>query len=197
MEFGGIELDQKLGGYELVNKPATSLPQELATAISAVNQNLLGATYIPIWYVGKQIVNGTNHKLICRQIKTTKDNAQAIVAMTLNIPNGGNGEKATVVDITEEADLNENLQYVFDMAVRPLVGAIYKPLAYIGKQIVKGTNFYFICSAKRVHPGAVPYPAVVCVNHFDGACMIVSIEPLIPQVTDNGKGFAAPLGEWP
>lgn len=197
MEFGAIELDKSFGGYELVNRPATSLPQDLATALSTVNQDLLGATYIPIWYVGKQIVNGVNHKLICRQIKTTKDNAQAIVALTLNIPNGSNGEKTTMVDITEEATLDEGLQYAFDMAVRPLVGAIYKPLAYVGKQIVKGTNYYFICSARRVHPDSIPYPAVVCVNQFDGAFMVVSIEPLIPQVSDNGKGFAAPLGEWP
>lgn len=197
MNFGSIELDDVLGGYEIVNVPATSLPQDLATALSTVNQDLLGATYIPIWYVGKQIVNGTNHKLICRQIKTTKNRAQTIVSLTLNIPNGGYGETATVVDITEEAVLNEDLQYAFDMAIRPLVGAMYKPLAYIGKQLVKGTNYYFICSARRVHPGSIPYPAIVCVNQFDGAFMVVSIEPLIPQIESNNKSLNAPLGEWP
>ena len=197
MGFGSIELDKAMGSYEIINKPATSLPQDVATAVSTINSGLVGATYVPLWYVGKQLVNGTNHMFICKQIKATKEQRQAGVSLVLNLPNGNDGSKATVVEITEEASLNEELQYAFDMAVRPLVGAVYKPLAYIGKQVVKGTNFYFICSAKRVHPNSKPYAALVCVNQFDGAFMIVSIEPLIPQLQDNGKGFAAPLGEWP
>ena len=197
MDFGGIELDAKFGGYELINKPATSLPQDLATALSSINGELLGASYEPIWYVGKQLVNGVNHKLICRQVRTTKNQDQAVVSLVVNIPAGSHGDKYSIVEIVEEENLDQDMQYAFDMALRPMVGAIYKPLAYIGKQIVKGTNFYFLCSTCRVHPSAKPYATVVCVNQFDGAFMVVSVEPLVPQVTDNKKGFAAPLGEWP
>ena len=198
MNFGGIELDQKLGGYEIVNKPATSLPQDVATAMGKINEGLLGASYLPIWYVGHQVVNGMNHLLICQQVKTTKNADQAVVALTLNIPAGNFGDQATVVDITEETNLSEDLQYAFDMAVRPLVGVVYKPLAFVGKQVVKGVNLYFICSARRVYPGSKPYAAMVCVNQFEGAFVVVSIEPLLPQVESNGKSLsAAPLGEWP
>ena len=50
--FGGIELGGTFGGYEILNIPANKLPQDVASAMSAVNSNpLLGATYNPIWYV--------------------------------------------------------------------------------------------------------------------------------------------------
>lgn len=197
MNFDAITLDQKFGGYELVNKPATSLPQDVATAVAGLGEKIIGAIYIPLWYVGKQLVNGMNHMLICRQIRATKDQDQYIVSVVLNIPNGSHGEEFNIVEITEEAKLDQDMQYAFDMAVRSMVGAIYKPLAYIGKQVVKGVNYYFICSTKRVYPNATPYATVVGVNYFDGAYMVVSVEPLLPQVEDNKKGFAAPLGEWP
>ena len=58
MQFGGIELGGALGGYEIINKPASTLPQDLASAISVVNAGKLGATYDPLWLVGKQLVNG-------------------------------------------------------------------------------------------------------------------------------------------
>jgi hypothetical protein len=57
---GGIEFEGLLGGIRIINKPATSLPQDLATAIGEINEGLLGATYVPLWIIGDQIVNGIN-----------------------------------------------------------------------------------------------------------------------------------------
>ena len=70
--FGGIELGENFGGYEIANLPVNKLPQDVATAMGAANSNpLLGATYSPIWYVGKQTVNGVNYFFIAEDIRTT------------------------------------------------------------------------------------------------------------------------------
>ena len=195
MKFGEIEYESLMGGYEIVNVPASSLPQELATAISEVNSGLLGATYQPIWYVGKQIVNGTNYLLICKELRTTKDRQQMIVGLVVNLPikkpAGGSG--ASIVEIIEEASLPQDVKYVFDVAAGQLLGVNYKPIVYVGKQVVRGINYYFICEAKRVVPNSKPYPVMLVVNKFqDQMPVVVSVE-----VIADDKNVNAPLGEWP
>ena len=195
MKFGGIEFESLMGGYEIINEPASSLPQELATAFSEVNGNLLGATYQPVWYVGKQIVNGTNYMLICKEIRTTKDRQQMIVGLVINVPikkpTGGSG--ATIVEIIEEASLPQDIKCIFDVAAGQLLGVNYKPIVYVGKQVVRGINYYFICEAKRVYPNSKPYPVMLVVNKFqDQMPVVVSVE-----VISDEKNVNSPLGEWP
>lgn len=179
MKFGGIELGGIFGGYEIVNMAATKLPQELATAIGEINSGLLGATFQPIWYVGKQVVNGVNHLLICEEIRSTKDRSAGIVALVINIPPGSVGGKgAKVAEIIDEAKLEENIRVAFDSAVKSIVGVGYKAVAYVGSQVVRGTNHYFVCEARGIYPDAKPYAALVCVNVFEGATSLVSISPI-------------------
>ena len=195
MRFGEVEFEQLMGGYEIVNEPASSLPQELATAIGEVNSGLLGATYQPIWYVGKQIVNGTNYMLICKEIRTTKDRQQMIVGLVVNVPlkKPTDGSGATIVEIIEEASLPPEIKYIFDASVGQLMGVNYKPIVYVGKQIVRGINYYFICEAKRVYPNSKPYPVMLVVNKFqDQMPVVVSVE-----IIADDKNVNSPLGEWP
>ncbi len=195
MKFGDIEFDRLFGGYEIVNTSVDSLPQELASAISSVNGELLGATYLPIWYVGKQVVNGVNHFFICKEIRSTKDRNQMIVGLVINIPpkKVADGSGATIVEIIEEAQLDPELAYIFKTATSQLMGVNYKPIAYIGKQVVRGINYHFICEARRVVPGSKPYPVTLVINKFqDQMPMVVSIE-----VIEDSKNVNSPLGEWP
>ena len=185
--FGEIELGGTLGGYEIVNEPADRLPQDVASAIGNVNSGILGATYQPIWYVGHQLVNGTNHFLICREIRSTKDRNTCIVGLIVNIPPGKvGGEGATVVEIIEEAKLSPEIQAAFDTAEKQLVGVGYKTIAYIGSQVVRGVNHFIICQAKGIYPGAEPYPVVMVINVFEGNVSIVNISGLLP---DKGNLF--------
>ena len=88
-KFGGIELGETFGGYEIVNQPADKLPQDVASAVGAVNSTpLLGATYNPLWYVGKQTVNGVNHLFIAEDIRSTKNKDKSIVGLVINVPPG-------------------------------------------------------------------------------------------------------------
>ena len=186
--FNGIELGELLGGYEIVNKPANELPQDLASAVGNINGGILGATYQPIWYVGHQLVNGTNHLLICKEIRSTKDKNTCIVGLVINISTSG--KDATVVEIIEEAKLSAEVQVAFLAAEKQLVGVGYKPLAYIGSQIVKGVNHYLICQAKGIYPNATPYAVVICINIFENQVSVVCITPLPIKTEEMICGYA-------
>lgn len=188
MKLGGIELKEgTFGGYEIINKPlsATSMPQELATAFPLVNAKLLGATYDPIWYVGRQLVNGINHMLICKEVRVTATQKPAIVAMVINVPAGKatTGEGASIVKIIEEAELSDELAAIFKAGTTNLVGVGYKPIAYVGKQVVRGMNYYFICEARPVVLNPNPYAVLLGINVFENQHSVVVIEPL-DKITD-------------
>ena len=189
MRLGGIELAGVFGGYEIVNQPANSLPQDVASAIGTINSGLLGATYQPIWYVGKQVVNGINHFFIAEEIRTTKKQSKEIVGLVINIPPGDfTGENAKVVEIIEEAELPDEVQDAFEATVHQLTGVNYKPMMYIGKQVVHGINYFILCAAKVVHPDAVARPVVITINVVDGnKYSIVSIEGIDAM---NALGYA-------
>jgi len=194
MKLGGIKFADVFGGYELVNIPASRIPQDAATAVfGAINSGILGATYTPLWYVGSQLVKGKNHFFIAQEVRATAKKDTCIVGLVINVPpseKAAQGAGAKVVRIIEEADLPEDLQCVFSTAMQGLVGVGYKPLFYVGSQIVKGVNYYFICQAKGIYPGAEPYAVVVCINVFENTKSIVSIERIEDTVEDMKLGYA-------
>lgn len=200
MTCGAIELDPAFGCLEIINKSANSMPQDLATAFSEVNSGLLGATYVPIWIVGRQLVNGWNYYLICDQVRSTRDSKTSVVNMVINIPpaqNDGTTLPAKIVEIIDEADLSEDLRVIFESTTKLLMGASYKPLAYVGKQVVHGMNYYFICEARGIYPNAVPYAVMMCINDMNGTSSIVSITPITKEETTPTSFLGKPLGEWP
>lgn len=73
-----------IGGYELAPMEVCSLPEQVATGFSQITEALLGAKYVPVLYVGKQIVHGTNHMLICKQTIVTLGAPEHLVTMVLN-----------------------------------------------------------------------------------------------------------------
>ena len=199
MRLGGIELDNgDLGGWELCSVPVNALPQRVATAIVAVNNDLLGASYLPIRLVGTQIVNGENFMFIAKEVRATAKKDTRIVSLVINIPAGDiTGEQATIVEVKESTELPDEVQDVFDAAIGSLHGVNYVPLLYVGEQVVKGLNYYVICEATVVYPNAVPKPVLVCVNTFEGVNSVVSIEQIYPFDLPADEKVGMPLGEWP
>lgn len=73
-----------LGKIEYENfKGLTTMPQSAASAWGAV-EKLIGAKYIPLVYVGKQIVKGVNHYFIAEQILSVSGEEKAIVSLCVN-----------------------------------------------------------------------------------------------------------------
>ena len=182
MRLGGIEFNNgDLGGWTLCNVPVNKLPQRLATALVVVNDDLLGASYLPIRLVGQQVVNGMNYMFIAKEVRATAKKDTRIVSLVINIPVGDvTGENATRVEVKESTELPSEVKDVFDDAIGSLKGVNYVPLLYVGEQVVKGLNYYVICEATITYPGAVPKPVLVSVNTFQGVNSVASIEPIYP-----------------
>ncbi len=73
-----------LGKIELENFSPCKLPQKAQSAFDAVTSGLVGASYKPLLYLGKQPVKGVNHILIVEQTLITREPVRRIVKMAIN-----------------------------------------------------------------------------------------------------------------
>ena len=79
-----------MGQIELnITTDLTSLPQDAASAMCAITiSGLVGATYKPLLYIGKQVAKGTNYWFIAEQTLVTQNTIKRIVKLKVNAFNG-------------------------------------------------------------------------------------------------------------
>ena len=82
---------------------------------------------------------------------------------------------------TPSADpaVTEELKALFDKGTETLTGASYIPVAYLGSQVVAGTNHAFLCQAVTAYPGSLDqapaYAMVYLYEDLSGNVSILSI----------------------
>ena len=183
MKFGGIELSSgAFGGLDIVNKSAAQLPQDVATAVATINDDIVGVTYTPIWYIGKQLVNGMKYMFVMEQTRATREINKRIVVVTFVVPpvqSDGTQPPIDIKRVDSEVILPEEVALAFDTVTKQLLGVNYRPIAFVGKQLVsKSVNYHVLCSARPVYPGAQPYGVEMVINDYNGKASLVSIETL-------------------
>ncbi len=77
------------GEWNIDEIKSVNLPQKVASAFTSVTGGLVGAEYIPVLYVGKQLVNGTNYCLIAVQTIITAKPEKRLVKMVINVAEDG------------------------------------------------------------------------------------------------------------
>ena len=60
-----------------------------------------------------------------------------------------------------------------------LVGASYKPMAYVGTQVVKGNNHIFIAQQTSATANGERHIVTVTINEFDGKFELAMIDRII------------------
>lgn len=60
-----------------------------------------------------------------------------------------------------------------------IVGAGYKPILYLGKQVAKGTDYFFLAEQTLADKSASRHVVAVVVNGFNGEYEIVNIEEIL------------------
>lgn len=75
--FGKIQLERFEG--------ITTMPQEAASAWSGAFEDLVGATYKPLLYLGKQLVHGVNHYFVAEQTLITNPPCRRVVKLAINV----------------------------------------------------------------------------------------------------------------
>ena len=86
-----------LENWNIDEMKSVNLPQKLASAFTEITGGLVGADYMPVLYVGSQIVNGTNYCILAVQTIVTAKPVKNLVKMVINI---GLDEKASLVSVS-------------------------------------------------------------------------------------------------
>lgn len=63
--------------------------------------------------------------------------------------------------------------------VKGLVGAEYRPLLYLGNQVVKGINYFFIAEQTLTTNPPIKRVVKVVINSFQGVNEIISVEEIL------------------
>lgn len=109
-------------------------------------------------------------------------------------PLSGGWTPAADYEVTEER------KALFEKGLAGLVGVDYEPIAYLGSQVVAGTNHVFLCKATVVVPDARPtYALVYLYEDLQGDVQLMNVAdmPLVPR--EDGTAIAPEeglMGGW-
>lgn len=196
-----------LGGWT-ANVIVGGMPEAIATAIGKLAEQLIGAEYTPIAYLGSQVVNGTNHAVLAEQTILSGKDTKNIVVLVFNEKQvQGELPEVTLVNIERvleggapmgglqinaSTEIPAEAQEAFDSVMKGFVGSDVKPFAYLGSQVVKGINYVFAAEVTPVYPDAETHIAIVTVNSMVDKIAFADLLASKHQVS-----LGAPLGEWP
>ena len=185
---------------------AVKLPKAVQKAFNNATKKYVGTTFVPMAYYGKQVVSGTNYELICKATTVTKKPVTSLKKVKIFVNLKGKA-KITEVKNFKLASYAKNKDYTvsnapgswlvpknhsvatdmpktavkaFNKAAKKLDGNQLEPIAYLGNQIVSGTNYMFLCHGKTTTKKPVNLIQVVTVNqNLKGKATIKSIYTLI------------------
>lgn len=204
-----------LGSWE-INVNTNGMPQKVATAFGKLSENLMGAEYEIIAYLGSQVVNGTNHAVLAKQTILTGRDTENIVVLIFN--EKPSDMEATLVSIERVVEgggkmggvhLSDNPGFEiptdamadWQKVFNGYVGANVEPFAFLGSQVVNGVNQIFAATVTPVYPDAKTQACIVIVN---ASTKDVIFKNILGTKHDEAFGYSftwqglgSPLGEWP
>lgn len=177
-----------------------SIPEDAQKALALATEELTGATYEAVAYLGSQVVAGTNYALLCNITPVVPDAKGTLNVVTIykDLDGKASIKDTKEIDITkytteneinfEElsggwnnneaigSDLTGDTKLAFDKAFEDFAGVDYSPLALLGTQVVAGTNFAVLCKASTVTAEPQTALAVVIIYaDLQGNASITSI----------------------
>ncbi len=182
--------DAAAGGWQINEELAeTKLPAGAKEAFEQAMDGMVGADFTPVAYLGSQFVAGVNYAYLCKEVTVTAQPETKLAAVVVYKNPQGEVSVYSVKDVnlaectaeseteflpanfaggwklnTDTAQLPEGVQGAFEKAMEGLFGVGYTPLACMGSQVVAGTNYAVLCTAKAVTAEPANALAVVVVN---------------------------------
>ena len=98
--------------------------------------------------------------------------------------------------VPQDTKITEEELKIFNKAIEGLTGVGYEPVAYLGSQVVAGTNHCFLCKSTVIYPGATNrYTLVYIYEKFDGTEEILNIADI--KLPGAGDADSNPIpGGW-
>ena len=159
------------GSWETVNGD-TSIKgnPDAKAAFDKATACLAGAYYEPVAVLAKQVVAGMNYCLLCKMTATVPDaKMQYHLVYIYEDLNGGasiTGSKTIIGEAlpsgfeanTGSASIydsgNADVKAALNKTMETICGVDYEPIAYLGSQVVAGTNYLVLCES--LVPNAEP-----------------------------------------
>ena len=206
----------KLGSWN-VNVATSAMPQKVATAVADLN-NMVGAEYRSIAYLGSQTVNGTNHAVLAEQtLVSGKDVKNIVVVIFRETPEGitlssiervvESGGELGGMAVIGTVEIPEEAQKAFDEVFDGYVGAKIVPFALLATQMTKGINYVFATEVTPVTADPEKRACLVIINPITKDVSFVDMLTSKQEVMSLGYAFTwlrsqntsigKPLGEWP
>ena len=185
-----------------ININTDNMPQKIATAMSQLTNQLTGAEYKMIAYLGSQQVNGINHAVLAEQTVLTGKDSKNIVILVFNekpnereatlvsidriletgLPLGG-----TNIDVKVDKDIPKDVMDIWIDACHHCLGSRMIPIALLGTKNANGTNYIFVASIDSQLPKSEIELALITVNDLTRRMSFVD---LLADKTDYALGYA-------
>lgn len=208
--LGSWNVDVKVG----------SMPQKVATAVAKLSESLMGAEYTPIAYLGSQVANGTNHAVLAEQLVVTGRDTKNVVILIFN--EKPNEMEATLVSIERvvetggelggiavdvKTDIPEDAQEAYNSVFEGRVGIKVTPIALLGTQVTKGTDYIFIAECEPVVQNPEKVINLIIINAMTknvafvdvltSKCDSMQLGYSFTWLKNKNTSLGKPLGEWP
>lgn len=89
-------VDMTLGDWSLDDVKGCNLPQKVQSAFTDATSELVGADYEPIAYLGSQVVNGTNYKILALKTPVVPNGTKSFVKMIVNYGTDGTSRLVSI-----------------------------------------------------------------------------------------------------
>lgn len=193
-----IEERNIVGGWDIdipINQ--IDLPDHAQEVFEKATSNYKEMKLTPVSLIGTQIVSGTNYMYLC---KGEKDSSTKWVFVTIYNDASNNVEIKNVkyfnlndyVNVNSESNyqqtlggwsvnnnietkLDDEIQEVFDKAVKDNEKMTYKPIALLGEQVVAGTNYAVLAVGENKENTSIHSINLLTIyNELDGTSTLVS-----------------------
>ena len=144
------------GGWEKAESPV--ITDELAELFNKAMEDLVGADYVPVAFVAKQIVSGTNYMFLVRTAPVIPDPVETYALVTIYEDLEGNVEILDIYNSNIETNINglmggwqatETPELTEEVEAAFVTN--YEPVAIAATQVVSGTNYCVLCQ----QPGTI------------------------------------------
>lgn len=192
------------GGWELNNQSkAAELPEEVQKAFDKATEEMTGSTLEPAAYVGEQVVAGKNYMILCKATSATEKPDTSYQMAVIYADLNGDAELTSQIDFniadytegegTQKTEIMMGSWYVPDDACgsgvpddvsaafdKAAEGADWSwskvaPLAYLGSQVVAGTNYSLLCRGETKGNDPACMLVVTVYEDLDGNAEITNV----------------------
>ena len=208
-----VQEDIPLSGGWTVNDSyvAMSKNPEAKAAFKKATKDYAGWSFKALALLGTQVVAGTNYAILVKADELNPDGgATQIKVMYIYEDLKGNAEITGFQTIIGEQLMggftansglftiskNETVYSAYKKAMKELVGVSYSPVAYLGSQIVSGTNYLVLCRSKGVYPGAsYGWSLVTIYSNLKGDASVGDIQALdLGNMDNTGDNMKVSIG---